>query len=67
MNSFTPSATGCSSPCGPTVFGPFRSCIYPRILRSIKVKKATAIRIGIMYMSGDIRLDSRIFIVWEGS
>lgn len=49
------------------MFGPFRSCIYPRIFRSIKVKKATAIRIGTIYMSGDIRLDSRVFIVWEGS
>lgn len=27
IKSFTPSAIGCSSPLGPTVFGPFRSCI----------------------------------------
>lgn len=27
MNSFTPSATGCNSPNGPTMFGPFRACI----------------------------------------
>lgn len=27
MNSFTPSATGCRSPKGPTTLGPFRPCI----------------------------------------
>lgn len=27
MNSFTPSAMGCRSPNGPTIFGPFRDCI----------------------------------------
>lgn len=27
MNSFTPSATGCNRPYGPTMFGPFRSCM----------------------------------------
>lgn len=27
MNSFTPSATGCSSPKGPTTLGPFRPCM----------------------------------------
>lgn len=27
VNSFTPSATGCRSPKGPTMFGPFRACI----------------------------------------
>lgn len=27
MNNFTPSATGWSSPNGPTMFGPFRACI----------------------------------------
>lgn len=27
VNSFTPSATGCSRPNGPTMFGPFRACI----------------------------------------
>lgn len=27
MNSFTPSATGCKSPNGPTMFGPLRACI----------------------------------------
>lgn len=27
MNSFTPSATGCRRPNGPTMFGPFRACM----------------------------------------
>lgn len=27
MNSFTPSARGCSRPNGPTMFGPFRLCM----------------------------------------
>ena len=27
MNSFTPSAKGCSRPNGPTMFGPFRPCM----------------------------------------
>ena len=27
MKSFTPSATGCSSPNGPTMLGPFRACM----------------------------------------
>lgn len=27
INSFTPSATGCSRPKGPTMFGPFRACM----------------------------------------
>lgn len=27
MNSFTPSATGCSRPKGPTMFGPLRDCM----------------------------------------
>lgn len=48
MISLIPSAIGCRSPMGPTMLGPFRSCMYPRILRSSRVKNATAIRIGIM-------------------
>lgn len=67
MNSFIPSATGCNSPYGPTVLGPFRSCMYPNTFRSSNVKKATAIRIGIMYMSGGIRFDIRGFIIGEGN
>lgn len=27
MNNLTPSATGCKSPYGPTMFGPFRDCM----------------------------------------
>lgn len=27
INSLIPSATGCSSPNGPTMFGPFRACM----------------------------------------
>lgn len=27
MNSFTPSATGCKRPKGPTMLGPFRVCM----------------------------------------
>lgn len=27
INSLTPSAIGCRSPKGPTMFGPFRSCM----------------------------------------
>lgn len=47
MNSFKASAIGCSTPYGPTMFGPFRSCIYPKILRSVKVRNAIARIIGI--------------------
>lgn len=27
INSFTPSATGCNKPKGPTIFGPLRACM----------------------------------------
>ena len=33
-NSLRPSARGCSSPKGPTVIGPWRSCMAPITLRS---------------------------------
>lgn len=46
VKSFTASAIGCKRPYGPTMFGPLRSCMYPRIFRSTNVKKATASRIG---------------------
>ena len=42
MNSLTASAMGWRRPYGPTMFGPFRSCIYPRTFRSIRVRNATA-------------------------
>lgn len=48
MNSFIASANGWRIPYGPTMFGPFRSCMYPKIFRSTSVRKAMAIRIGIM-------------------
>ena len=46
INSFKASANGCNRPYGPTTFGPFRNCIYPKTFRSTKVKKATASNIG---------------------
>ena len=33
-----PSAIGCSSPSGPTRFGPMRTCIQPMTLRSASVR-----------------------------
>ena len=42
VKSFTASANGTRSPAGPGLFGPLRRWIYPRTLRSINVKKATA-------------------------
>lgn len=46
MNSFIASANGWRIPYGPTIFGPFRSCIYPKILRSTSVRNAMAIKMG---------------------
>ena len=43
---FIASAIGCSSPKNPTILGPFRICVLPRIFRSISVKKATVNNIG---------------------
>lgn len=63
--SLIPSAIGCSRPIGPTRFGPFRSCIYPSSFRSSRVRKATAIRIGIIYSSGLMML-SRMFVIIKG-
>ena len=37
-NSFRTSANGCSSPRGPTRFGPIRTCIQPITLRSHNVR-----------------------------
>lgn len=50
--SLIPSAIGCRIPNGPTRFGPFRSCMYPSNFRSSKVRKATAIRMEMMYNRG---------------
>ena len=33
------------------MFGPLRNCIYPRTFRSTSVRKATASKMGIIYMS----------------
>lgn len=52
INSFKPSAIGWSRPIGPTILGPFRSCIYPKTFRSTKVKNATANSTGIIYIRG---------------
>lgn len=41
-NSFRASAIGWGSPMIDTLFGPLRVWIYPRILRSRRVKKAIA-------------------------
>lgn len=46
INSFIASANGWRIPYGPTILGPLRNCIYPRILRSTSVKKAIAIKMG---------------------
>ncbi len=46
INNFMASANGCKMPYGPTMLGPFRSCMYPKILRSTNVRKAMAIRMG---------------------
>lgn len=47
INSFIASANGWRMPYGPTMLGPFRSCIYPKIFRSTRVRKAIAIKMGI--------------------
>lgn len=46
INSFIASANGWRTPYGPTIFGPFRSCMYPKIFRSTSVRNAMAIKIG---------------------
>src|SRR5256886_11461800 len=37
----SPSAAGCNRPCGPTRFGPSRSCIHAQMRRSARVSSAT--------------------------
>lgn len=49
MNSLIPSAIGWSRPKGPTMLGPLRDCMQLRTFRSTRVRKATAIRIGMAY------------------
>lgn len=48
VNNLIASAIGCSRPQGPTMFGPFRSCMYPSIFRSRRMRNATARRTGII-------------------
>lgn len=44
------------------MFGPFRSCIYPRTLRSRRVRNATARSTGIIYARG-FRMWVKIVVV----
>lgn len=45
------------------MFGPFRSCIYPRTFRSSKVRKATAKRMGTIYARGLIMWVIRVVVI----
>lgn len=63
INSFTPSAIGCSRPYGPTTLGPLRSCMYPSTLRSRSVRKASANSTGTMYARGLIMCVIRRVII----
>jgi len=47
IKSLIASAKGTHTPSGPGLFGPLRKWWYPRILRSINVKNATAIKTAI--------------------
>jgi hypothetical protein len=51
---FKPSAMGCNNPQNITVFGPLRLCNAAIILRSAKVKKATATNKGTMVIKNNI-------------
>lgn len=42
VSNFSTSANGWGIPAIPTLLGPFRSCMYPRVFRSRRVKKAIA-------------------------
>ena len=44
--SFIASAIGWNNPNSPTMFGPFRICVLPKIFRSISVRKATVSSMG---------------------
>lgn len=63
--SFMPSAIGCSRPKGPTRLGPLRSCMYPNSFRSSRVRKATAIRMEMMYSRG-LMVYSRMSVIIKG-
>lgn len=47
VKSLIASLKGCSTPAALVLFGPLRSCLYPKILRSSKVMKATLNKTGI--------------------
>ena len=47
VNSLIASLKGWGTPAKPTLFGPLRNCLYPKIFRSSNVMKATLIRTGI--------------------
>ena len=48
MKSLIASAMGWSRPYGPTTFGPFQNCIYPRTFHSTSVRNAIARRMGMI-------------------
>lgn len=48
MKSLIASAMGWRRPYGPTTFGPFQNCIYPRTFHSTSVRNATARRMGMI-------------------
>lgn len=48
VKSFTASAKGCNSPHGPTMLGPFRSCMWPSNFRSTSVRNAMAANVGMI-------------------
>lgn len=50
----TASAMGCKSPRIPTLFGPIRICMYPKIFRSKSVINATLTKEKIKIVSRDI-------------
>ena len=56
--SFIASAIGWNNPNSPTMFGPFRICVLPKIFRSISVRKAT-----VSSMGSSVRVVWIIFII----
>jgi len=73
VNNLIASAAGCKSPQEPTLFGPIRICLNPRIFRSIRVNRATftkttkittkyssKIRIKFISLSGNLNLKYQI-------
>lgn len=64
VNNFKASAKGWGIPMIPTLFGPFRIWMYPRIFRSNKVKKAMANKIK-MYVIRENEIEGIIIIKKE--